>query len=153
MELVQDVPFKWQSSPSGIVPAKTIVCDLRWPVDASWLVSRCGIGSFLFIVEVIAIESAGGDAFSNGVKIPAADSLHSNRALWRIAQADVNPVRARSPEEKAARILTYKLGAKIFLARGSQGFCVPHVTEWLAAFSVYMEEPVIPRTQDSVWRG
>jgi hypothetical protein len=122
-------------------------------VDASWLISRCRIGSFLFIVEAIAIESAGGDAFSNGVKIPTTDSLHRNRALWRIAKADVNSVRVRSPDEKTARILTYKLGAKIFLARGSQGFCVPHMTQWLAAFSVYMEEPVIPRTQDSVWRS
>jgi hypothetical protein len=100
-------------------------------VDASWLISGCRVGSFLFIVEAIAIENAGRDAFNNGVKIPTADSLNRNRAVWRIAKADVNPVRVRSPYEKTARVFTQKLGAKIFLVRGSHGFCIPDITRWL----------------------
>jgi hypothetical protein len=85
---------------------KPIVYDLRWPVDPSWLITGRRIGSFLFIVQAIAVESPRGNAFSNSVKIPAADSLHRNLALSRFANADVNPIRLRSPDEKTACIFT-----------------------------------------------
>ena len=87
-------------------PAKPIVRDLRWTVDAAGLKSGRRIGSFLVIVEAIAVESAGGNIFSDGVKISAADSLHGNYALWRIADTDVKPIRSRSPDEKTAGVLT-----------------------------------------------
>src|SRR5271156_5387367 len=141
------MPFEGQSSPSGIVPAKAIVCDLRWPVDASWLISGRRIGPFLFVVQTIAVESPGGNVFGNSVKIPAPDSLHRNRALCRVAKADVNLVRPRSPDQKTAGILTQKYGAKIFLTLGSHGFCIPHMARRLVTFSVYTEERVIPRTR------
>jgi hypothetical protein len=75
-------------------------------MDPSWLISGRGIGPFLFIVQTIAVEIPGGNAFSNSVKISAANSLHRNRALWWIANADVNSIRQRSPDEKTACILT-----------------------------------------------
>src|SRR6202451_904875 len=106
MKLVENVLFKWQPSPSGVVPAKPTIYDLRWPVHASGLISGRRIGPFLFIVQAIAIESPRGNALSDNVKIPAADSLHRNRARWGFADTDVNPVRVRSPDEKTACILT-----------------------------------------------
>jgi hypothetical protein len=106
MELVQNVLFKWEPSPLGIVPAKPIVRDLRWTVDSSGLISGRGIGSFLFIVQAIAVKSSGGNVLSDSVKIAAADRLHGYFALWRIADADVNAVRARGPDEKTAGVLT-----------------------------------------------
>jgi hypothetical protein len=71
-----------------------------------WVEIGRRIGSFLFIVEAIVVESAGGNIFSDSVKVSAADRLHGNYALWRIANADVNAVRARSPDEKTAGVLT-----------------------------------------------
>jgi hypothetical protein len=150
MELVQNVLFKRQSSPSGIVPMKPIVRDLRRPVDASWLKSGRRIGSFLLVVQTIAVKRPGGDAFDYGVKIPAAESLHGNRALWRFAEADVNAVRPRGPKQKTACILTEKHGTKFFFMRRTHGFCIPQVARRLVTFSVYTGVRAIPRTRNSL---
>jgi len=111
------------------------------------------IRSFLFVVQAIAVKRAGGNAFDYSVKIPAPDSLHGNRALWRFAEADVNAVRPRSPDEKTACVLPEKHGAKFFFTRRTHGFCIPLVARRLVTFSVYTEVHAIPRTRNSLRRS
>src|SRR5271155_3979659 len=105
MQLVQNVLFKWEPSPLTVVPAKPIVRDLRWTVYAAGLKSRRRVGPLLFVIQTITVQSPRGNVFSDSVKIAAADRLHGNYALWRVADTDVNAVRARSPDEKTAGIL------------------------------------------------
>src|SRR6516164_11021332 len=84
-------------------------------MNALWLISRSGIGSFLFPIETISVEPPSRNAFDHSVKIAVSDILHDNRTLPRPHNAHLDFSSARRPHEKAACVLAYKNAAKSFM--------------------------------------